>query len=87
MLILTRRPDETIIIDGTIRVIVLGVKGHQVRMGFEAPAGVSIDREEIFMAKLAEKGGHVFRPNSHGTVCTECGGAPGLNRHRVEGPR
>lgn len=87
MLILTRRPNETIVIGGTIRVTVLGVKGNQIRLGLEAPAGISIDREEIFEAKLAEKGGHVFKPNSHGTLCLECGGAPDTDAHRVEGPR
>ncbi len=41
MLILTRRPGETIIIETPageqIRVTVLGIKGKQVRIGKEAP--------------------------------------------------
>jgi carbon storage regulator len=47
MLILTRKPDETIVIGGGITVTVMGVKGNQVRIGVHAPKGVSVDREEI----------------------------------------
>lgn len=53
MLILTRRPVEKILMklpgyDHPIEVIVLGVKGNQVRIGFVAPKSLKIDREEIF---------------------------------------
>ncbi len=51
MLILTRRPGETIIIElptgQQIQVVVLGVKGNQVRIGTEAPKEVAVHREEI----------------------------------------
>jgi carbon storage regulator len=48
MLILSRNPQETIIIDGRIRVTVLSVKGNQVRIGIEAPRTVQVHREEIY---------------------------------------
>lgn len=48
MLILTRRIGETIVIDDDIRITILGVKGNQVRMGFNASHDVVIHREEIF---------------------------------------
>ncbi len=48
MLILTRRIGETIRINDDISVTVLGVKGNQVRLGIEAPEGVSVHRQEIF---------------------------------------
>jgi carbon storage regulator CsrA len=38
MLILTRRPAETIYIGEEVTVTVLGVVGNQVRFGIEAPA-------------------------------------------------
>jgi len=38
MLILTRRPEESIIIDGNIKIKILSVRGNQVRIGFETPA-------------------------------------------------
>jgi carbon storage regulator len=47
MLVLTRKVNETIVIDGSIRVTVLDVKGHKVRIGISAPDDVPIDREEI----------------------------------------
>ena len=48
MLILTRRPNETLMIGGEITVTVLGVKGNQVRLGVNAPRNVAVHREEIF---------------------------------------
>ena len=51
MLILTRRPGETIIIETPtgekITVAVLGVKGNQIRIGMDAPKDVTILREEL----------------------------------------
>jgi carbon storage regulator len=54
MLILTRRPDESIRIGSRIRITVLGFKGSQVRIGIEAPAEVTVDREEIWERKQHE---------------------------------
>ena len=54
MLILTRRPGERVVIGGDILVTVMGVSGHTVRLGIEAPEGVSIYREEIWLAVEAE---------------------------------
>jgi carbon storage regulator len=47
MLVLTRRIDDTIVIDGRIRVTVLSVKGQAVRLGIVAPPEVTVDREEV----------------------------------------
>jgi len=58
MLILTRRPGETLIIetpDGElITVTVLEVKGNQVRIGTDAPADIAIVREELLEKLPAE---------------------------------
>ena len=70
MLILTRRPGESIMIqsndsaddsiqqiqigDAIIKVTVLGVKGNQVRLGIAAPAHIIVDREEIHLRKQGE---------------------------------
>ena len=48
MLILTRRPGEEIFIGDDITVVVLGVKGSQVRVGVNAPKEVAVHREEIY---------------------------------------
>ena len=48
MLILTRRVRETVMIGGDVKIMVLGVKGNQVRIGIEAPRHVPVHREEIY---------------------------------------
>lgn len=55
MLILTRRIGEKLIIDDSIEVMVLGVKGNQVRLGINAPQQVSVHREEIHRKIEQEK--------------------------------
>jgi len=47
MLVLSRKLNETIIIDDTIRVTVVDIRPNQVRLGFEAPNEVVIYREEL----------------------------------------
>jgi carbon storage regulator len=54
MLILTRRPGERVVIGEDIMITVMGVSGHTVRLGIAAPEGVSIYREEIWLAVKAE---------------------------------
>ena len=55
MLILTRKPGEVIRIGEGIEVVVLGVKGSQVRLGVKAPPQVPVDREEIAERKSADR--------------------------------
>lgn len=56
MLILTRKPGEATRINSDIGVTILGVKGSQVRLGIQAPAGVSVHRQEIFDRIQAQGG-------------------------------
>lgn len=46
MLVLTRKTNESIVIGPGIEVMVVGVRGNRVRLGFRAPADVSIQRKE-----------------------------------------
>ncbi|SDI06592.1 carbon storage regulator CsrA [Pseudomonas panipatensis] len=55
MLILTRKPGEKLKIGDDIEVVVLGVKGNQVRIGVKAPADVEVHREEIYQRIQAEQ--------------------------------
>jgi carbon storage regulator len=50
MLILTRRPNESIVISNNIEIKVLEVLGNQVSLGFVAPREISIYRKEVFEA-------------------------------------
>lgn len=48
MLILTRRVGERVMIGDQVAVVVLGIKGRQVRIGVNAPKTIPIHREEIY---------------------------------------
>ena len=54
MLVLTRKLGEGITIGTGIRVVILGVRGNQVRLGIEAPAQTEIYRDEVY-AKIVEE--------------------------------
>jgi len=47
MLVLSRKLNEKIVIDGGIVVTVVKIEGGQVRIGIEAPSHVKVFREEI----------------------------------------
>lgn len=49
MLILTRKTGEALMIGNDIKLIILGVKGSQVRIGIDAPKDISVHREEIYL--------------------------------------
>ena len=53
MLVLSRKLNETILIDGDIRITVVGIRGNQVRLGIDAPARVGIMREELCLENQA----------------------------------
>ena len=48
MLILTRTEGEKLRIGDDITVVILGVRGNQVRLGVDAPREIPVHREEIY---------------------------------------
>jgi carbon storage regulator len=54
MLILARRPNESLVIGNNITLTVIGIKGNQVRLGISAPRDVVVDRAEVHQRKLRE---------------------------------
>ncbi len=58
MLVLSRKTNEKIVIDGGIVLTVVKIEGGQVRLGIEAPSDVKILREEI----AAKAGGRRAEP-------------------------
>ena len=48
MLILTRKFGENIRIGDKIKIIILDVKGGQVKLGIDAPPNIAVHREEIY---------------------------------------
>lgn len=50
MLILTRRLNETIIIEDYIEISIVDIKGDQVKVGINAPKSVKVFRKEVYDA-------------------------------------
>lgn len=50
MLVLTRQPNQSIVIGDDIIVTVLEVRGDQVRIGVRADRSVPVHREEVYAA-------------------------------------
>lgn len=48
MLVLSRKPNESIVIDGRITVTVLRVEHDTVRIGIEAPIEIAVFRKEVY---------------------------------------
>ncbi len=73
MLMLTRRPGETITIETPageqIRVTVLGIKGNQVRLGTNAPDDMQIMREELLERLQAEVCRGTALPSTYPADC------------------
>lgn len=54
MLVLARKVGQSIIIDDTIEVLVIEVRGDQVRLGIEAPRTIPVNRKELLERIKAE---------------------------------
>jgi carbon storage regulator len=54
MLVLTRKPNEKIIIGDNIVITVVEIKGDSIRLGIDAPREVKVYRGELYEAIAAE---------------------------------
>ena len=54
MLVLSRKKDESIIINDQIRVTIVEIRGDKVRLGIDAPKDVSVHRREVYEAIQAQ---------------------------------
>lgn len=50
MLVLSRKKNESIVIDDRIVITVVEIRGDKVRLGVEAPRDVPIHRSEVYEA-------------------------------------
>lgn len=50
MLVLSRKKNESIVIDGAVTITVVEVRGDKVRLGIQAPRDVPIHRSEVYEA-------------------------------------
>lgn len=67
MLILTRKEGQCIMLNHTVKIYVVSIRGNQVRIGIDAPDNVAIHREEIYN-KIHQKDDDYSMPGTgHGT--------------------
>ena len=74
MLVLSRKKDESIVINNDITIVVVEIRGDKVRLGVEAPKEVPVHRREVFEAiargetldasSMAETGGAAGEPDA-----------------------
>jgi len=55
MLVLSRRKNESVIINDNIVVTVVEVRGDKVRLGIDAPTDIPVHRQEVWDAIQREK--------------------------------
>lgn len=55
MLVLTRYAHQSVMIGDDVQIVVLDIKGKQVKLGIEAPANVPVHRFEIYQRIQEEK--------------------------------
>ncbi len=59
MLVLARKSNQTIVIDGKIEIKILKIKGNTVRLGVQAPATVKVLRGELAPFDIEMRPGEV----------------------------
>jgi carbon storage regulator len=67
MLVLSRKSNESIVINNNIKVTVVEIRGDKVRLGIEAPKNIPVHREEIYNQINGQPS------PSHGSTPTETG--------------
>ncbi len=57
MLVLTRKPNQSIMIGDEIEISVLAIMGEKVRIGIEAPRSIPVFRKEVYLDMKSEEDG------------------------------
>lgn len=56
MLVLSRKLNESVVIDEKVVVTILEIRGDKVRLGIEAPKNLKVHRQEVWAAIQREQG-------------------------------
>ena len=64
MLVLSRKKDQSIIINDNIVVTIVDIRGDKVRLGFDAPKEVPIHRREVYDAIKRSEAENDVRPGA-----------------------
>ena len=71
MLVLSRKKNESIVINNDITIVVVEIRGDKVRLGVEAPKEVPVHRREVYDAikrNAAAQNGSSSAPTGAGTT-------------------
>ena len=67
MLVLSRKKNESIVINNDITIVVVEIRGDKVRLGVEAPKEVPVHRREVYdaihRAEAEQANGTVPKPD------------------------
>ena len=55
MLVLSRKKNESIVINDNISIVVVEIRGDKVRLGIEAPKEIPVHRREVYEAILRDR--------------------------------
>ncbi|MCA9230806.1 MAG: carbon storage regulator CsrA [Planctomycetales bacterium] len=68
MLVLSRKKNESIIINDDITIVVVEIRGDKVRLGIEAPKEVPVHRNEVYEAIRRSQQVSSEQPREPGTT-------------------
>jgi carbon storage regulator len=66
MLVLSRKKNESIVINNDITIVVVEIRGDKVRLGVEAPKEVPVHRREVYDAIRRNDAASTSRPSDSG---------------------
>ncbi len=81
MLILTRKKDEAIRLGENIRIVLVQIKGGQVRLGIDCPSDMRVLREELYEAVRQENIKALSADPSHIQALSKGSKLPSKNTH------
>jgi len=55
MLVLSRKKNESIVINDDITIVIVEIRGDKVRLGIEAPKDCPVHRSEVYEAIVRER--------------------------------
>lgn len=55
MLVLSRKKNESIVINDNINIVVVEIRGDKVRLGVEAPKEIPVHRREVYEAIMRDR--------------------------------
>jgi carbon storage regulator len=68
MLVLSRKKNESIVINNDITIVVVEIRGDKVRLGVEAPKEVPVHRREVYDAIHRNEAKSTVEPKSSDVV-------------------